>query len=81
MDARPSQRLLERLCRRYGVPIAAGTPLTPLLDRAVRSNANVRGKLIAVVEATLRCEAEAIRRCEEVEQRYLIAVAAALHAW
>jgi hypothetical protein len=81
VDTSASQRLLERLCRRHGVPIATGARLRPLLERAVRSSLDVRRKLVAVVEATLRCEAETLRRREQLEQRYLIAVAAALHQW
>jgi len=81
MDTSASQRMLERLCRRHGVPIATGARLRPLLERAVSSEPAVRRKLVAVVEATLRCEAEAIRRLEQTDHRYLIAVAAALHKW
>ena len=81
METRASQRLLERLCRRYGVSIAAAARLRPLLERAVRSEPAVRRKLVAVVEATLKCEAETMRRLAETDHRYLIAVAAALHAW
>ena len=81
VEKRANQRKLDRLCRRHGVPLAIGARLLPLLERAEQSNADVRRKLIAVIEATLACDADAIRRREEQEQRYLIAVAAALHAW
>lgn len=81
MEKSPSQRRLERLCRRFGVPIAAAERLLPLVEGAQRSKPEVRRRIFAVVEATLARDAEVLRGKRALEERLLVAVAAVLHRW
>ena len=72
---------LRRLCRQHRVPFASARRLTPLLRRAAGASLEVRRNLLAVVEAALACEAEAIARRERLERQALLGVASVLHRW
>jgi hypothetical protein len=76
-----TERLLERLCRRHGVPLANARRLLPLVERAVRSSGELRRRLIEVIEASLARDAEELAQQSRSESCCLIAVASALHRW
>ena len=84
MDTR---RLLQRLCRRHGLPFEEAARLLPILRRAVRSPAEVRDRLLQIVERSLarrappgvRHAADAVFR--DLDDELLLSVAQVLHVW
>lgn len=79
------QVLLERLCRRHGVPPARGERLLPLVRWALESPSEVRVRILAIVEETLSWHARDLEGEEELasaaNQSVLLAVARVLHTW
>jgi len=80
-----SKRLLKELCRRHGIDYESGTPLLPMIERALQSPREVRIRLLRLVERTLQFTNEEAYPSDLAEAAHspdiLKAVAKALHDW
>lgn len=75
-------RQLEILCRRHGVPRERGARLLPLVQRALEAHGSLRQRILDVVAATLRRDAEdQARAASPAEDTCLRAVGRLLHDW
>ncbi len=84
MDA---ERLLNRMCRRRGLPASHGAELLPMVRRAVISSARVRRRLLTLIDQTLarRSDGDPSATLESLEadldEEVLVSVARRIHAW
>lgn len=82
-----SRRLLQRICRRHGLPYDDATRLLPILRRAIQSPAEVRDRLLQVVERSLARRAGSAGRYpqdavfRDLDDELLASVAQVLHVW
>ncbi len=78
-------RKLAQLCRRHGLPDGSGESFLPLLERAVGARAELRERVIELVDRQLRALAEeraTARRLAAIrDEACLQALAPLLHAW
>lgn len=76
---------LEQLCQRYGVPLAFGERLLPLLQRAQEAAPDIRKRIIQLVESSFEHEAQRLA-LQQVARRTaqdadLCTLASLLHEW
>lgn len=82
-----SRRLLQRICRRHGLAYDEATRLLPILRRAIRSPAEVRDRLLLVIERSLARRSAATARhapdavFRDLDDELLVSVAQVLHVW
>lgn len=80
-----AERLLKELCRRHGIAFEKGTPLLPMVQRALQSPREARIRLLGLVERTLRFTGDGAYPADLAEAAHdpdvLSAVAKALHDW
>jgi len=78
-------RKLAQLCRRHGLPDSLGERFLPLMQRAAGARADLRGRVIELVDRQLRGLAEeraTARRLSAIrDEACLQALAPLLHAW
>ena len=77
-------KILNDLCAQYGLPIALGQRLLPLVTRGVEAAPAVRDRILALVGRTIEREAERYRvssRERELDSRMLSVLAKVVHPW
>ena len=76
---------IEQLCQRYGVPLAFGERLLPLLQRAQGAAPDIRKRIHQLVESSFEHEAQRLA-LQQVARRTaqdkdLCTLASLLHEW
>ena len=79
------QNLLQAMCKRHGIPTKTGERLLPLIRKALEAPAEVRNRILFLVDRNLAEKAKGIesekRLWNELDQDVLVAVARVLHGW
>lgn len=84
MDAR---RLLKRMCQRHGLPLQGSVRLLSLIERALISPADVRDRILTLVDGNLARRARSPHSATpeqvhvELDEEVLLSVGRVLHGW
>jgi hypothetical protein len=80
-----AENLLRAMCERHGLSPEAGARLLPLVRRALAAPADVRDRILRLVDTNLKgCpsgQIEPDKLWRDLDNEVLIAVARVLHAW
>ncbi len=77
-------KILAALCAHYELPLDKGQKLVPLIRRATEAPEPVKGRILALVNRTLKREAErhkAYLKERDLDERMLGVVAKVVHPW
>ena len=82
-----ARRLLQRMCKRHGLAFRQVSRLLPLIKRALMSPADVRDRILGMVETNLARRASGapvdptVKVHQDLDEEVLRSVARVLHGW